>query len=148
MKLCQVCGNENVETNTICQFCGSQLGRVSTGNIKFKLIKTVNIKDDLPTIEQAKNRMEYQVKIAKQQKYRLLKIIHGYGSSGKGGDIRIAIRNILPNLVWQRKISSFINGEELTRNSVKGRNFLSRFSQMKKDSDYNSNNKGVTIIVL
>ena len=57
--------------------------------------KTVNIEQGMPLVEQAIRRMTYEISSAKAQKYRAVKLIHGYGSSGTGGRIRVEGRKYL-----------------------------------------------------
>ncbi len=46
----------------------------------------------MPQVHEALQRLTRELTLARQQKHSLLKIIHGYGSSGAGGDIRIAVQ--------------------------------------------------------
>ena len=45
-------------------------------------VKTVNIKAGYPTAEQAMQRLSQELRIAKANRLRALKVIHGYGSTG------------------------------------------------------------------
>src|SRR6202022_2848381 len=61
-------------------------------------IKTVNLKSDMPQVQEAVQRLAPELTLARQQKHAYLKIIHGYGSSGAGSDIRIAVQKRLHEL--------------------------------------------------
>ncbi|HHE37045.1 MAG TPA: hypothetical protein ENL20_00520 [Candidatus Cloacimonetes bacterium] len=148
MKTCEQCGNEFEQSEKICPFCGAfskPIVNISDRSVK---LKTFNLKLDMPTVEQAITSLKSEIWKAKREKVKLLKIIHGYGSSGTGGEIRQAIHKLLPNLVWYKQIAFFIPGEEFSREFENGKKLLDRFPKMKKDSDYNRKNKGITIIVL
>ena len=56
-------------------------------------IKTVNLKVAImPSVEEALQRLDREIAVARRQKHSLLKVVHGYGSTGEGGDIRIAVQ--------------------------------------------------------
>jgi hypothetical protein len=59
------------------------------------LIKTVNLKTDMPLVHEALQRLDRELALARQQRCTVLKLIHGYGSTGAGGDIRIAVQKRL-----------------------------------------------------
>lgn len=55
---------------------------------------TLNIKHDMPTVDQAR-RLILELDRAKKQGYKAIKLIHGYGSIGKGGVLKDALRKSL-----------------------------------------------------
>ena len=65
-------------------------------------LRTYNVEAGLPTLDEARRLVIEEIKRAKREGMKVLKVIHGYGSSGQGGaDIRpsgMAKRNeaILP----------------------------------------------------
>ena len=62
------------------------------------MIRQINIKDDHPPIDVAIARAIREIECSALQKDDFLKIIHGYGSHGKGGVIKEAIKHYLPEL--------------------------------------------------
>src|SRR5208283_5209754 len=48
-------------------------------------MKTLNIEAGMPTVEEARQILLAELKQAKQRGVAAVKIIHGYGSTGKGG---------------------------------------------------------------
>jgi hypothetical protein len=60
------------------------------------LLRTVNLEEGLPSVEQARTRLVSEITSARSAGTRLLKVIHGYGSSGVGGDLRIALQGDPP----------------------------------------------------
>lgn len=48
-------------------------------------IITLNIKSDMPTVEEARKRLLTELQRAKAKGAKAMKLIHGYGSSGVGG---------------------------------------------------------------
>jgi DNA-nicking Smr family endonuclease len=65
----------------------------------------------MPTVQEALQRLDREITGARQQKHSLVKIIHGYGSTGAGGDIRIAVQRRLREMVEAGQISGCIFGE-------------------------------------
>jgi DNA-nicking Smr family endonuclease len=63
------------------------------------LIKTVILKEDMPSVEQARARLQGEIHAAQQSGIKVLKVVHGYGSTGVGGDLRIALQSTLRQMV-------------------------------------------------
>ena len=63
-------------------------------------IRLINLEDEKPTVKQAMDRLELELRLAKKQNVCVLKIIHGFGSTGNGGKIRVALRRAMPESVW------------------------------------------------
>ena len=75
-------------------------------------IKVVSIKSGMPTVDEARSRLADAIASAKSEGCRVMKLVHGYGSSGKGGALRSALRSSLRKRRKEGKIRSFIAGEE------------------------------------
>jgi len=146
VNICQQCGNE-LGKSPACPFCGFRKNRitVSSGTLKYS---TCNLKDDMPTCEEAYRRLSYAINSARDNNVKVLKIIHGYGSTGKGGELRYCLRERFQAMTWQRRILDFLPGEDLSRSNSKGIKFLKKYPKLVNDSDFNRGNKGVTFIVL
>jgi hypothetical protein len=52
----------------------------------------------MPTVHEALQRLDRELAVARQEKAKLLKLVHGYGSTGVGGDIRAAVQKRLVEL--------------------------------------------------
>ena len=72
----------------------------------------INIKEDMPTVSEAMNVLRKYVEGCKRGK--CVVIVHGYGSTGKGGAIREKARQWLMAQQKSGKISKVIKGEELS----------------------------------
>lgn len=110
--------------------------------------KTVNLETGMPTVDQAVRRLTYELSEAKRTGVLALKIIHGYGSSGKGGRLRVGLREYLSRLKGQGRISDFIAGEDF---SIFNRAVTTAFThcpELRRDRDLNRSNNGVTVIVI
>jgi len=55
-------------------------------------------------VQEALQRLERELALARKEGLGLLKIIHGYGSTGVGGDIRIAVQVRLREMVEDGRI--------------------------------------------
>ena len=77
-------------------------------------LREINIKDGMPRRDDAIKRITYNIKNAAPFGVAAIKIIHGYGSSGKGGVIRTEARKYLDRLKRQGQIKDYIIGEEFS----------------------------------
>ena len=78
----------------------------------------------------------------------MLKIIHGYGSSGTGGKIRLEARKYLARLSAKGEIGGFIPGEEFSIFQEDTRRAFLRCDELRRDRDLERHNNGVTFILL
>ena len=109
--------------------------------------RTINIKDDHPSVDLALAILEIEIETAHFEGVRALKVIHGYGSHGVGGEIK---RNLIPWLKRAKRrgiIADFIRGEEcFISDSLKK---IEKFCpEILGDADLYHINSGVTIILL
>ena len=111
-------------------------------------VKTVNIKDGFPDVEQARTRLHSEIEIAQRQGLRVLKIIHGYGSHGVGGELRIALQSTLRRLAHSGQIKDCIYGENWRQSDERSWELLKRTPELKNDPDLGRNNRGITIVLL
>ena len=109
-------------------------------------MKTVNLKSDMPSVQEALQRLEREMAVARQGKLALLKIIHGYGSSGVGGDIRVAVQKRLHELAEGGQIRACIFGENWSKTDEATWRLLQSESAVKSDPDLGRRNLGITII--
>jgi len=111
-------------------------------------IKTVNLKSDMPQVHEALQRLERELAQARQGKVKLLKLIHGYGSTGAGGDIRIAVQKRLLEMTQDGQIRGCIFGENWSKSDETAWKLLQSHPELKSDSDLGRRNRGITIVVL
>ncbi len=112
------------------------------------LIKVINLEEGMPTVEQARLRMEHEVHAARQSGYRAVKLIHGYGSSGVGGVLRAELQKQLRLAVQHGTIRALIAGEDWRISDETTWAWLKRFPEWRQDSDLGRNNPGISIVVL
>lgn len=111
-------------------------------------LKEVNIKYDMPTASDAIKRVTYNIRNGKDWGCGAIKIIHGYGSTGKGGKIRTEVRRYLQEQKTKRLIRDFIPGENFSIFDEATRNAFMLCDDLRRDSDLEHHNNGVTIVVL
>ena len=111
-------------------------------------IKIINLEDGMPQVEEARLRMQRELQIARQQGYVAVKLIHGYGSSGVGGALRIELQKELRRMSGAGVLQWFIAGEDWRISDEKTWELLKRYPEWKKDSDVGKANKGISIVLL
>ena len=111
-------------------------------------MKTVNLKSDMPQVHEATQRLDRELALARQEKAKLLKLIHGYGSTGAGGDIRIAVQKRLLEMVQNDQIRGCIFGENWSKSDDEAWKLLQSQPALKSDSDLGRRNRGITIVLL
>jgi len=113
-----------------------------------QVVKTVNLKSDMPEVRVALDRLQRELAMARQGKATLLKVIHGYGSSGAGGEIRIAVQKRLHEMREAGQIRDCIFGEDWSKSDETTWRLLQAHAELKDDSDLGRRNPGITIVLL
>ena len=111
-------------------------------------IYTVDIKSDLPTVDQALRRVDMALATGRMCGAAAVKLIHGYGSTGRGGVIRTRVRRYLGELRTKAKIKRFIPGEDFSIFNGETLLAFQACSALRQDNDLERGNTGVTIILL
>lgn len=111
-------------------------------------IKVVNLEEGMPTVEQARLRMQFELQEARKEGYKAVKLIHGYGSSGAGGALRMELQTDLRKAVVDGTLRALIPGENWRSSDSEAWELLRRFPEWKKDSDLGRNNAGISIVLL
>ncbi len=111
-------------------------------------IKTVNLELGMPSIPQARSRLSSEIRLAQQSGVQVLKVIHGYGSSGIGGDLRYALQSTLRQMAQAKEIRDCIWGENWRTSDERSWELLKRMPELKADSDLGRGNKGISLVVL
>ncbi len=111
-------------------------------------MKTVNLKSDRPTVQEALQRLEREIAVARRENCSCLKVVHGYGSTGAGGDIRIAVQRRLRELADSGQIQACIFGENWAKSDETAWKLLQQNVELKKDPDLGRKNLGITVALL
>lgn len=111
-------------------------------------VRVVKIKDGMPSADEARARLATEIDRARKAGVVALKIIHGYGSSGVGGTLRGAVRGVLRKRCTEGVIRAVVTGEQWSTADDAARELLTECPQLRKDSDLNRYNEGVTFVLL
>ncbi len=111
-----------------------------------KPIEVLNIKDAMPTAEAAWTHLQGAIDGARLRGVRLLKVVHGYGSSGAGGKIRRRVRTGASKLVEAGKLKGVVFGEDWGPFSSTARGWVDTVPALRNDADYGQGNEGITLI--
>ena len=111
-------------------------------------IKTFNVEAALPTLEEARRQVIDEIRRAKREGVRVLKIIHGYGSSGQGGKLCVGLRKSFTLRKKEGVIREFIAGEDFSIFNEKTMSVLEAVPKLRGDPDLNATNEGVTVLWL
>jgi hypothetical protein len=111
-------------------------------------ILTINLESGMPLVHEALAQLERELASARQQRCSVVKLIHGYGSSGVGGDIRIAVQRRLRELQDQGSIRGCIFGEDWSTSDAQTWALLKLQPALKTDQHLGKRNCGITIVVL
>ncbi len=111
-------------------------------------METANIEKFMPTVYQAEILVKNNLETYRRKGIKAFKIIHGYGSTGKGGSLRTGIRAYLEQLKKAKIIADFVAGEDFSVFNETTRKILDLDNSFRKDSDLDKMNAGITIIVI
>lgn len=111
-------------------------------------LREVNLERGMPRVDQAIKQLTFEIHHSRAQGCTALKIIHGYGSSGTGGRIRVEARGYLARLKGKGEIKDFIPGEDFSIFNAATLTAFRLCDELRKDSDLERHNNGVTVIVL
>ena len=109
-------------------------------------IYTINIEEGLPDVDAAMRILEYGFASAAALGERVVKIIHGYGSTGRGGGrLRSAARR------WGKedaRVGVVVKGEDFSIFDSNSRYLLEKCPELAKDSDLGNANPGITLFFI
>ena len=112
-------------------------------------LREIDIKSDLPTAGDAIRRVTFHIRNGKSlYGAAAVKIIHGYGSSGKGGKIRAETRRYLQNQKSRGLILDYITGEDFSIFNEPTRRAFQLCDELRRDRDLDRHNNGITIVIL
>src|ERR1019366_181044 len=111
-------------------------------------IRTFNVEAGRPTLDEARRLVIEEIKQAKRAGARVLKVIHGYGSSGKGGTLCIGLRKSFGLRKKEGIIRDFIPGEDFSIFNEAVLTLLEVAPDLRGDPDLNATNEGVTVLWL
>ena len=113
-----------------------------------RVIRTCLIEAGLPSLEEARRRVLEEIRRAKREGVRVLKVIHGYGSAGKGGGLGVGLRKSFRLRRKEGVIRDFIPGDDFSIFTPQVLALLDAVPELRGDPDLNATNEGITILWL
>ena len=111
-------------------------------------MKTVNLKERMPPVNQALMTMDRELALARAEGCEFVKLVHGHGSTGVGGEIRIAVQKRLVEMRERGEVRSVIFGEDWATSDERAWKMVSSRKELKLDRDLGKGNRGITIVEL
>src|SRR6266404_3184319 len=111
-------------------------------------IRIFNVETNLPTLDEARRLVIDEIKRAKREGVKVLKVIHGYGSSGTGGKLCVGLRKSFGLRKKEGIIKDFIAGEDFSIFNDTVLALLEAVPELRGDPDLGATNAGVTLVWL
>ena len=111
-------------------------------------LREVDLERGMPTVRAALQQLSFELWRGRSLGCAAVKLIHGYGSSGKGGRIRVEARRRLDRMKAGGEIWGYIPGESF---SIFDSDTLAAFQRcptLRRDRDLERHNNGVTFVLL
>jgi hypothetical protein len=112
------------------------------------VIRTINIEAGMPPLEEARRQVIEEIRKARCEGVRVLKVIHGYGSTGKGGTLNHGLRRSFALRRKEGLVRDFIPGESFNIFNKTVLDLLDAVPALGNDPDLGTTNLGVTILWL
>src|SRR5438067_12479048 len=110
------------------------------------VVRIYNVEAGLPTVEEARRLVMEEIRRAKRERVKILKVIHGYGSSGKGGALCVGLRKSFRLRKKEGVIKDFVAGEDFSIFNATVLAMLEAAPDLRGDCDLNATNEGVTVV--
>ena len=112
------------------------------------MLRLINLKDGNYSVESAIATVEIEIESAKIEGLSAIKILHGYGSHGKGGIIMFELRKALAH--WKKIgfIKNYFGGEKWNLFDRDSQEILLKDKSIYNDCDISNSNPGITIVIL
>jgi hypothetical protein len=111
-------------------------------------LEEINIEYGMPTVDVAMPLLTDRLRSLKKSGVKAVKIIHGYGSTGKGGRLRKATLALLDQLKTSGLIRDFVIGEQWSKFELRTLTLIDKMPQLYMDQDLERYNRGITIVFL
>lgn len=109
---------------------------------------TINLEKNMPKVNEFKSMLILEIEKAMSNDIYVLKLIHGYGSTGVGGFLKMVTQKILSLEKKKGRVESYITGENWHIFDEITREILDCCPETRRDSDLGRYNPGITIVLL
>lgn len=108
-----------------------------------------DIHNNYPNVKEAMKELETRIEEMNIKKQKVLKVIHGYGSSGTGGQMKKAFASAIKSKFHSGKIELGICCDMMNiLNNIVTEKFRFKYSHLVSKEDKRSNNPGITYFFL
>ena len=109
-------------------------------------MEEIDIEFGRPTVDVAMPLLTERLRSLKKSGVKAVKIIHGYGSTGKGGRLRKATLTLLDELKASGLVKEFVIGEQWSKFELRTLTLIDRMPQLYNDQDLERSNRGITVV--
>ncbi len=110
--------------------------------------KTLNLKDYMPSVEQALALIELEIEVCRREGVGALKVIHGYGSSGVGGEIKKALPAWTKFSIKKGLFKDLVQGERWLSDMEAVKRIKEKCPEVLGDMELYHSNSGISIILI
>lgn len=111
-------------------------------------IREILLEAGRPTVDEARRRLADELDRARGRGDLVLKVIHGYGSTGVGGVLRDAVRSSMRRRVKEGRVRAFLAAEKIESHGETCRLMLDACPRLARDRGFINRNAGVTFVLL
>ena len=111
-------------------------------------LKIVNLEQGKPAVPDALRHLQMELRLTRGTRIKALKLIHGFGSSGRGGKLRPEVRRFLDAQRGRGYLKFYIPVEKLSIFHEDTRRALDLCPALRNDPDLERHNNGITIVIL
>jgi hypothetical protein len=111
-------------------------------------VRVINLEENRPSVDEMNRRLAMELRNARHARVKVLKLIHGYGSTGVGGKLRGAVRAMLEHAKKRGEIRDFVQGDDFRISNEVTWAMLKLHPELKQDRDLGRENRGITVLLL
>ena len=112
-------------------------------------IETLNLEEEKLSCDEAVAKALNEINtLALDPTVRVLKIIHGYGSTGEGGAIKKDLYSLLYTMLKYKRIENFCHNERFTTQNELYSRYTKLYPELILDKDLQNQNPGITLVFL
>lgn len=108
----------------------------------------INIEEGMPQVEAAMKKLRFELNTMRRIGIHQVKVIHGYGSTGHGGALKVATHECLRGMLDEGKIKAYCPGEFFGPFEKSGRTLVEMCPAFRSDPDWSRANDGITVVIL
>jgi hypothetical protein len=112
------------------------------------MLRTINLEAGFPTLDDARRDAITALRQARRDGVRVLKVIHGYGSSGMGGKLCVGLRKSFRLRQAEGAIRDFVPGECFSIFNPTVLAMIETCPAVRGDPDLEAVNEGITLLWL